>query len=152
MMKAVAILLTGFVLFACSENKPALTENEKNYLDTRDSLLKYRSDILELSTNDTSAVSDFIRLDYAAYKAKYKLSEKEMDVMRRTLNVRCEQVKAFKAIRENMSRSGAAYSRHSKDTVKGSYSFDQKLKPANLKQPASKDEEVEILMDAFEGK
>lgn len=151
-MKAVLIPLTLLVLFACSENKPVLTENEKNYRSTQDSLVKYRPDVLELSANGTASVIDFMELDYADYKSKYQLSEKEMDVLRRTFNVRYEQAKAFKAIGENMSRSISTQPEHSKDTGKGTYSFDRKLKPANVKENASDEEEIKILMDAFEGK
>lgn len=151
-MKAVLLPLAFMGLFACSENKPVLSENEQNYLQTRDSLVKYRSAVLELSGNDTAMLLDFMKLDYADYKAKYRLSEKEMDVLRRTFNVRCEEVKAFKAIRENMSRDVSTQPERSKDTTKGTYSFDRKLKPANVKENASDEEEIKIMMDAFEGK
>lgn len=151
-MKATLLPLILLALFSCSENKAVLTENEQNYLQTQDSLAKYRSDILALSSEDTSEIIDFINLDYSAYKAKYHLSEKEMDIMRRTLNVRCEEVKAFKAIRQNMSHPISTHPEHSKDTSKGTYSFDRKLKPANVKEDASEEEQIGILRDAFEGK
>ncbi len=144
-MKSIISILLSFLVFACSENKRELTQNEKNYYQTQDSLIKYKSDILELSGEDTSMITDFIRLNYANYKKKYQLSEKEMDVMRRTLNVRCEEVKTFKAIQENISQPIQPYT---KDSVRGDYSFNKKLKPANSAK--EEDVETEVLMNAFE--
>lgn len=148
-MKFLILFALSFLVLACSDKKPELTQNEKNYLQTRDSLVKYKAEVLEISATDTLAVTDFMRMDYASYKEKYNLSEKEIDILRRTLNVRCEQAKAFKLIEENLSRR-IPKDAPSKDSVEGNDSFNQKLKPANLAK--DDEEEVKILMDAFEKK
>lgn len=138
-------ILTIFLLFlfsACSENQSVLSLNEKNYQETQDSLVKYKSYISE----NTESLSDYMKLDYQSYKAKYNLSEKEMEITRKSFNTTYEIAKAFKAIDQNMSRSNLPHP--VKDSIKGNYSFDKNLKPANI----SKDEdvEVEVMMEAFE--
>ncbi len=151
-MKIVIAIFLLFLFSACSENKPALTLNEKNYLKTQDSLVKYKSDILAFSGEDSTDIADYMKLDYQSYQAKYQLSEREMDITRRWLNVRCEEIKVFKAMQENISRSklNQYHSANSKDSIKGNYSFDKNLKPVNSKE--DEDAEVKVLMDAFEEK
>ena len=90
-MKYLITFLLSLLVLACSENKRELSQNEKNYLQTQDSVLKYKSEVLQLSGDDTSMVVDFIRMDYENYKEKYNLSEKDLDIMRRTLNVRVQE-------------------------------------------------------------
>jgi hypothetical protein len=143
-MKFTFVILLFLLISACSENKPVLTLNEKNYLKTQDSLVKYKSDILE---NSEENLSDYMKLDYQSYKTKYQLSEKEMEITTRTFITRCEIVKAFKSIRENRSRSNLNQY-HSKDSIKGNYSFDKNLKSADV----TKDKDAKIMMKAFEEK
>jgi hypothetical protein len=146
-MKYLTTFLLSLLVLACSENKRELSQNEKNYLQTQDSVLKYKSEVLQLSGDDTSMVVDFIRMDYENYKEKYDLSEKDVDIMRRTLNVRVQEAKVFKEIQENMSRSAIGHPR-STDSTNRNYSFNKKLKPANSAK--EEDVEVEVLMKAFE--
>jgi hypothetical protein len=125
-MKRFVILISSlpFLLLACSENKPPLTLNEKNYIETQDSLIKYKSALLEFSGDDSTSISDFIKLDYKSYKSKYQLSEKEMDILRRTLNVRFETIKGFIEIKKNMFRSNINEHTSESQDSKGNYSFD----------------------------
>lgn len=153
-MKFVIPIMLFLLFLACSDDKPILTLNEKNYLKTQDSLVKYKSFIAKLSDGNTlqKNVSDYINLDYKVYKNKYHFSEKQMDSTRRALNTCCKIVKTFIEIEENMSRSNLIkyHSVNPNDSIKGSYSFDQKLKPAKLNK--DKNVEVKVLMDAFEEK
>ena len=125
-MKRFVILISSlpFLLLACSENKPALTLNERNYIETQDSLIKYKSVLLEFSGDDSTSISDFIKLDYKSYKSKYQLSEKEMDILRRTFNVRLETIKGFTEIKNNMFRSNINEHTSESQDSKGNYSFD----------------------------
>lgn len=143
-MKIVIVIFLLFLFSACSENKPVLTLNEKSYLKTQDSLAKYKSYISE----NPEGLSDYMKLDYQSYKAKYNLSEKEMEITRKSFNTTYEIAKAFKAIDQNMSRSNLPHP--VKDSIKGNYSFDKNMKPANIKK--NEDVEVKVLMEAFNKK
>ncbi|MDF3028209.1 MAG: hypothetical protein K0S23_2516 [Fluviicola sp.] len=142
-------ILILFLISACLEKKTELSQSEKNYLETQDSLIKYKSDIFQFLDEDSlqSSVSDYIKLDYQHYKTKYRLSEKEMDATRKAFITTYEIAKTFKEIGENTSRSDSNYSRGS---IKGTYSFDQKLKPANVSK--DEDTEVKVLMEDFKSK
>lgn len=75
MIKKIQLLL---ILTACSPSKQDSSENIKNYNAVSDSLVKYKREIKSISGIMPPVLSDFMQLDYAEYKLKYKLSDTEM--------------------------------------------------------------------------
>ena len=145
------VLLPLILLLACSQNPPVPSKHEQNYLQTRDSLIKYKSLVLEISTDSITETIDFINLDYATYKEKYHASDSEMDLICKSLNTRCEIAKTLKAIKDNMRLLEFSNNKIApKNRLQKNYSFNKDQIPSGSKISTKEDIEAEVLRDAIE--
>ena len=92
------------LLSACNSPEKNLSENEKSYNSVSDSLDKYRSEIITSTGKIQTSISDYMKLDYASYKSKHKLSDKEMINLAQTFTISYEIARTIKEINENMDK------------------------------------------------
>lgn len=136
-------------LTACTTSNKELSENEKSYNSVSDSLVKYESEIKSNSGKIETTMSDYMKLDYEAYKTKYKLSDKEMEVLAQTFTVSYQIARTMKDIENNMSIKPNTYKADSlieelqKD--KSDYKFDP-----NKSSEKESGNELDVLMEAYD--
>ncbi len=90
-------------LTACTSSHKELSENEKNYNAVSDSLVKYKNEIKVNSGTILPTMSDYMKMDYASYKSKYKLTDKEMTDLAQTFSVSFQIARTMKEIDDNIS-------------------------------------------------
>lgn len=127
------------LLTACSSTGKEISVFEKHYSAVSDSLVKYKKEIIVTTGTIDSSLSDYMNLDYSAYKSKYKLSDLEMEELAQTFIVTYEIGQTRRAIEENMSIKI--------DTSRSDPSSDYKFDPKEIKK---NEEGSTELMDAYD--
>lgn len=80
MIKIIFPLIALFLVFSCSE--PIPSKHERAYIDTCDSLGLYKNvPYLEKELISNEKASDYLKLDYEAFKEKHEMTDAEMDVL-----------------------------------------------------------------------
>lgn len=80
MIRIIFPLIALFLFFSCSEHIPS--KHEQAYLDTSDSLALYKNvPYLEKELISNEKASDYLKLDYDAFKEKHAMTDAEMDVL-----------------------------------------------------------------------
>lgn len=108
------------LLTSCSAN---LNEHEVLFNNTKDSLAFHNvADNLPVNSSQDSLFSDYLNLNYKAFKNKYGINHKEMDEIAQSMNVSISIVKAMKQLEEN-----------TKNAKKYTDYYDSLRKPLDLK-------------------
>jgi hypothetical protein len=102
-MKNLIYLSIVLFSFACAPSNKELSKNEKRYNSVSDSLVKYKTEMKTSTGNIQTMLSDYMKLDYASYKSKYKLSDKEMTDLAQTFTISYQIARTKKEIDDNMS-------------------------------------------------
>jgi hypothetical protein len=136
-------------LTACTSSHKKLSDNEKNYNAVSDSLVQYKNEIKANSGTILPTMSDYMKMDYASYKSKYKLSDKEMTDLAQKFSVSYQIARKMKEIEDNMSnitstnKADSLLNEIQKD--KSDYKFDP-----NKTTETENGNELDVVMEAYD--
>lgn len=125
----------GMLLFsACATAPKEFTKQEEAYTCTADSLKKYHVPLLNQFGTLPDQMTDYMTMDYAAYRKKYNLTDQEIDAVTQQFTVTYQTVKLAASMNDQLEQISEGTSTDSITETAPNYSLDKNNEPASEKE------------------
>ena len=122
------------LLTACATAPKKFTKQEEAYTSTADSLKKYHVPLQNQFGTLPDPMTDYMTMDYAAYRKKYKLTDQELDAVTQQFTVTYLTVQLAARIDDQLDQINESTSTDSITEIAPNYSLDKNNEPASEKE------------------